>query len=216
MKSTQTNPAQNGNQKQGNLIAEKAKSGAAQGLRDLFLDELQDIYWAEKELTIAIPKMIKNATADELVKALTEHLEVTKEQVMRLEVVFAAIGEKVETKKCEAMEGLLKEAEKIMQETEIGMVRDAGIILAGQKIEHYEIATYGTLCAFAKTLREDNAAALLQVTLDEEKDADEMLSNIAESFINFQAVGTEEEDTEVDDTDTIVSRNAKREQFKSL
>jgi ferritin-like metal-binding protein YciE len=186
MQTTVTKSAQKVMQKQ--TANGKEKSGVAQGLRDLFVDELKDIYWAEKALTKAIPKMIKNATDEELSEALTGHLEVTKNHVTRLEDVFAAIGEKAVAKKCEAMAGLVKEAEEIMESTKEGMVRDAGIISAGQKVEHYEIATYGTLCAFAKTLGEHDAAKMLQETLDEEKEADEKLSQIAESSINADAV----------------------------
>lgn len=164
----------------------KAKSDAAQGLRDLFEDELKDIYWAEKALTKALPKMIKNATDTELVNALTQHLEVTKEQVSRVEMVFKTIGVKAEAKKCEAMAGLIKEAEEIIESTESGVVRDAGIISAGQKVEHYEIATYGTLCSMAKTLGEQEAASLLHQTLNEEKEADSKLSEVA-STINVEA-----------------------------
>jgi len=177
----------------------KAKPDAAKGLRELFVDELKDIYWAEKALTKAIPKMIKNATSEELVTALEEHLEATQQQVTRVEEVFEVIGEKVQAKKCEAMAGLIKEAEEIMESTEEGVVRDAGIISAAQKVEHYEIASYGTLCAFAKTLGEDDAVALLLETLNEEKDADSKLSEIAESSINIEAAdkdGEEEEETE--------------------
>lgn len=159
----------------------KSKTDTAHGLRELFVDELKDIYWAEKALTKAFPKMIKNATSEELVDALAEHLEVTKGHVTRLEEVFFIVGEKAVAKKCESMVGLIKEAEEIMKTTEKGVVRDAGIILAGQKVEHYEIATYGTLCAFAKTLEEDEASALLEETLNEEKNADEKLSKIANS-----------------------------------
>ena len=158
----------------------------AKGLRDLFVDELKDIYWAEKTLTKAIPKMIKNASDEELVAALTDHLQVTEGHVTRLEQVFEAIGEKAVAKKCEAMAGLVKEAAEIMEDTEKGTVRDAGIISAGQKVEHYEIATYGTLAAFAKTLGEDEAAELLLATLGEEKEADEKLSEIADT-INVEA-----------------------------
>ncbi len=165
----------------------QAKTDAAQGLRDLFVDELKDIYWAEKALVKALPKMIKNASSEELITALKGHLEVTQKQVTRVEQVFEAIGEKAEAKKCEAMEGLIKEAEEIMESTEVGVVRDAGIISAGQKVEHYEIATYGTLCSFAKTLGEDKAASLLAETLSEEKEADEKLTEIAESTINVEA-----------------------------
>jgi ferritin-like metal-binding protein YciE len=121
--------------------AVKAKSSAADGLRELFVDSLKDIYWAEKALTKALPKMAKNATSENLIATINDHLEVTKQQVGRLEEVFDLIGEKASAKKCEAMEGLIKEGESIMEETEQGPVRDAGIIAASQKIEHYEIAT---------------------------------------------------------------------------
>ena len=185
----------------------KNKPDAAQGLRDLFENELKDIYWAEKALTKAIPKMIKNSTSNELTTALTDHLSITENHVTRLEEVFASIDVKAQAKKCEAMSGLMKEAEEIMKETEKGVVRDAGIILAGQKVEHYEIATYGTLCAFAKTLGEDEAASLLEETLNEEKEADEKLSEIAESSINIEAA---EEDSEEDqDSETPVQTRRK-------
>lgn len=164
----------------------KANPDAAQGLRDLFEDELKDIYWAEKALIKALPKMIKNATDTELVAALTKHLEITKEQVSRVEMVFKTIGIKAEAKKCEAMEGLIKEAEEIMESTKLGVVRDAGIISAGQKVEHYEIASYGTLCSMAKILGEQEAASLLNKTLNEEKEADSKLSQVA-STINVEA-----------------------------
>lgn len=174
----------------------KAKPDVATGLRELFVEELKDIYGAEKALTRAIPKMIKNATSPELAEALTEHLEITEEQVTRLEDVFSSIGEKAVAKKCEAMTGLVKEAEEIMKETEKGVVRDAAIILAGQKVEHYEIASYGTLCAFAKTLGENEAADLLAETLAEEKEADETLTRIAESSINLEAHEADEDNEE--------------------
>ncbi len=182
-----TKPVQNGTHKTTASKPVKVKPDAAQGLRDLFVDELKDIYWAEKALTKALPKMVKNATSQELITALKGHLEVTQQQVVRVEQVFKAIGKKAVAKKCEAMEGLIKEAGEIMESTEMGVVRDAGIISAGQKVEHYEIATYGTLCSFAKTLGEDKAASLLAETLNEEKEADETLSEIAESFINMEA-----------------------------
>jgi ferritin-like metal-binding protein YciE len=192
MKNTDVKNVQNGNRKQDKQNGVKAKPDAAQGLRELFVDELKDIYWAEKALTKAIPKMIKNATANDLTDALKGHLEVTKEHVTRLEKVFTSIGEKVAAVKCEAMAGLTKEAEEIMEGTEKGMVRDAGIISAAQKVEHYEIATYGTLCTFAKTLGETEAAALLHETLEQEKEADEKLTQIAESTINTGALHANE------------------------
>lgn len=165
----------------------KPKSTAAEGLRELFVDSLKDIYWAEKALTKALPKMSKNATSPELIAAIDEHTVVTQEQVSRLEQVFQIVGEKAVAKKCDAMEGLIKEGEGILEETQPGAVRDAGIIAASQKIEHYEIATYGTLVAFAKTLGEDEAAQLLETTLSEEKDADSTLTEKAYNTINFDA-----------------------------
>ena len=165
----------------------KAKSSAADGLRELFVDSLKDIYWAEKALTKALPKMSKNATSQNLIDAINDHLAVTENQVTRLEQVFASVGEKVAAKKCDAMEGLIKEGEGVLEETEKGPVRDAGIIAASQKIEHYEIATYGTLAAFAKTLGEDEAVELLVQTLNEEKEADLTLTEAAYNTINFDA-----------------------------
>lgn len=170
----------------------KPKSSAAEGLRELFVDSLKDIYWAEKALTKALPKMAKNATTPGLVTALEDHLAVTEEQVTRLERVFETIGEKAQAKKCDAMDGLIKEAEGIMEETEPGAVRDAGIISAGQKVEHYEIATYGTLCAFAETLGETEAKELLGQTLEEEKQADMLLTKNAYNDINFEASEADE------------------------
>lgn len=163
-----------------------SKSSQADGLRELFEDELKDIYWAEKALTKAIPKMIKNASSEELISALEEHLEVTKGHVARCEQAFELLGKPARAKKCEAMEGLTKEAEDIMESTAEGVVRDAGIISAAQKVEHYEIASYGTLCAFARTLGENEVADLLEQTLNEEKEADKSLTGIAES-INVEA-----------------------------
>lgn len=171
----------------------KAKSSAAEGLRELFVDSLKDIYWAEKALVKALPKMAKNATSENLISAINDHLAVTQQQVARLEEVFKSVGEKATAKKCDAMEGLIKEGESIMEETEVGPVRDAGIIAASQKIEHYEIATYGTLAAFATTLGEDDAVLLLEKTLAEEKEADVLLTEAAYNTINFDA---NEEDSE--------------------
>lgn len=173
--------------------AVKAKSTAAEGLRELFVDSLKDIYWAEKALMKALPKMSKNATSENLINAINDHLAVTEEQVKRLEQVFEIIGKKASAKKCEAMEGLIKEGESIMEETEEGPVRDAGIVAASQKIEHYEIATYGTLAAFAQTLGEEEAVSLLQQTLEEEKEADILLTEAAYNNINFEASGEGQE-----------------------
>jgi ferritin-like metal-binding protein YciE len=157
-------------------------------LNELFIDELKDIYWAEKHLSIALPKMAKAATTDELRTAIENHLAETKNHVTRLEQAFESIGEKAAAKKCEAMAGLIKEGDEIVADTEKGSItRDAGIISAGQKIEHYEIASYGTLKTLASVLGYNEAAELLDATLQEEKNADNMLTKIAESSINSSA-----------------------------
>jgi ferritin-like metal-binding protein YciE len=171
----------------------KPKSNAASGLTELFEDGLKDIYWAEKALMKVIPLMAKNATSPELIDALNHHLIETEEQVSRLEQVFDSIGKKATAKKCDAMEGLIEEGKSILEETEPGVVRDAGIISATQKIEHYEIATYGTLRQFAENLGLTDAAALLELTLDEEKDADKKLTDVAVSAINVEAAEEDEE-----------------------
>jgi len=131
--------------------------------------------------------MIKNATSEELVEALTSHLAETEEQVSRVEQMFELLGKKAVAVKCEAMTGLIKEAEKMMEECEEGAMCDAGIIFAGQKIEHYEIASYGTLRQFAETLGLTEVATLLETTLDEEKAADKKLTEVAVSAVNVEA-----------------------------
>lgn len=165
----------------------KSKSSAAQALHELYIDCLKDIYWAEKALLKALPKMAKNATTKSLSDTIDSHMTETEGQIERLEKVFEMAGKKASGKKCEAMAGLLKEGEDILESTEPGAVRDAGIIAASQKIEHYEIATYGTLCAFAKTLGYDDAAKILHETLMEEKAADQKLTDNAYNKINFEA-----------------------------
>lgn len=169
----------------------KAKTSAAEGLKELYIDCLKDIYWAEKALLKTLPKISKNASSQALKNAIDKHTNETEEHVARLEKVFSLIGKKASGKKCEAMDGLLKEGQDIMESTEPGPVRDAGIIAASQKIEHYEIASYGTLCAFAKTLGEKEAAAILHETLVEEKNADQSLTDSAYNSINFDAAGDE-------------------------
>lgn len=157
-------------------------------LNELFVDELKDIYWAEKHLAKALPKMAKAATSDELRTAIETHLAETENQITRLESVFESIEEKAAAKKCDAMEGLIKEGESIIEDTEDGSItRDAGIISAAQKIEHYEIASYGTLKTLATTLGYDEAAELLDATLQEEKKTDGLLTEIAEAGINQNA-----------------------------
>ena len=192
----------------GNGSHQKSSSASMQSsqLMMLFEDGLKDIYWAEKALTKAIPKMVKKATSQKLIEALKSHLTETEDHVTRIEQVFESLGKKATAKKCEAMEGLLKEAEEIMESCDEGAMRDAGIISAAQKVEHYEIASYGTLCAFAKTLGKSDAAALLQQTLDEEKQTDVKLSKIAQT-INVEAADEDESDA---DSDTMVATKSKR------
>lgn len=157
-------------------------------LEKFFVDGLKDIYWAEKALTKALPKMQKAATTQELKSAFVNHLAQTKEQIVRLEKVFELVGKKAQAKKCEAMEGLLKESEGLIEETEAGtLTRDVALIMAAQKVEHYEIATYGGLAQLAKTLGRDDAKELLGQTLQEEKDTDMLLTEIAENHINEDA-----------------------------
>lgn len=176
-----------------NSVAETSSDELTSQLGKLFEESLKDIYWAEKALTKAIPKMIKNASSQELVEALENHLLETEEHVRRAEEVFKLIGKEPKAKKCEAMDGLIKEAEEIMKESDEGVMRDAGIILAGQKVEHYEIATYGSLSTFAKTLHLDDAVSLLDATLKEEKNADQKLTEVAETAINIEAAQEQEE-----------------------
>jgi ferritin-like metal-binding protein YciE len=185
-------PAKKTVSKNSKMNDDAKNSMPSSALMKLFEDELKDIYWAEKALLKAIPKMIDNATSEELIEALTNHLAETEEQVSRVEQVFESFDKKAKAVKCDAMEGLIKEAESIMEECEPGAMCDAGIISAGQKIEHYEIASYGTLRQFAETLGLEEAAELLQITLDEEKAADETLTEVAVSAINVEAAEMED------------------------
>lgn len=164
-----------------------AAAGAASNLKALFTASLKDIYWAENALVKALPNMAANATDPLLRSSLHDHLAITQNQVTRLEKVFGLLGEKAEGKKCDAMAGLLEEGKGLLEETEPGPVRDAGIIAASQKVEHYEIATYGTLFSFAKVLGENDAAQLLQQTLAEEIEADKILTDVAVLSINAAA-----------------------------
>jgi ferritin-like metal-binding protein YciE len=157
-------------------------------LKEFFHDELKDIYWAEKHLVKTLPKMQKAATSEDLQKAFANHLEATREHVTRLENVFEILGHKAQVKKCDAIEGITKEGERIIAETEQGTAtRDVGLIMAAQKAEHYEIATYGGLTQLAKTMGNDEIAGILDATLSEEKEADEYLTEIAENNINYES-----------------------------
>ncbi len=166
----------------------ESKPEAASALMELFVDEIKDIYWAEKHLVKTLPKLAKGAASEALRDAINEHLEVTKTHVSRLEEVFELLDKRPQAKKCEAMEGLAEEGAGVLEDTEAGTAtRDVGIILAAQKTEHYEIATYGGLSVLAKTLNLTDVANLLDQTLAEEKEADDTLTNIAENNINVEA-----------------------------
>lgn len=165
-----------------------AKKNASKELKELFEDSLKDIYWAEKALLKALPKMQKNATDEKLKAGIEKHITETEMHVERLEACFSALGKKAQAKKCDAMQGLLDEGKSIMEETEPGAVRDVGIIGAAQKVEHYEIATYGTLAAYAKVLKEEECLKNLLDTLNEEKKCDELLTKIADTTLNSKAM----------------------------
>lgn len=157
-------------------------------LEKFFTDQLKDIYYVEQKLIKSLPKMKDAATTEELEDAFDFHLKQTEKHAKRLEKVFSLINKKPEAKKCEAIEGLVKEAEEIISETKPdSMTRDAALIIAAQKIEHYEIATYGGLVQLALTMGLNRAAQLLDKTLNEEEETDRSLTDIAEQFINFEA-----------------------------
>jgi len=156
-------------------------------LKTLLEEELKDIYSAEKQLLKALPKMAKNVASEELKAALEEHIEVTQGQVERLEEVFELLGKPAKAKTCKAMQGLVEEASEIMEEDAEDAVLDAAIIGAAQKVEHYEIASYGTARTWARLCGEEEAADLLQETLDEEGEADKRLTYLAERFVNQEA-----------------------------
>ena len=158
-----------------------------ESLRDLYIDELKDVYNAEKQLVRALPKMAKSASHEELRSAFEDHLSVTEEQVRRLETIFGDLGKPARGKKCLGMEGLLAEGQEMMEEDMEPEVLDAALISAAQRVEHYEIAAYGTLRTYARQLGYDNHAQLLQQSLDEEGEADKLLSQIAESTVNVDA-----------------------------
>jgi|KBSSwiStaDraftv2_1062776.scaffolds.fasta_scaffold14158_6 ferritin-like metal-binding protein YciE len=176
--------------KQGNGEQQRESSAGVSSSRldKFFLDAVKDIYWAEKHLTKALPKMQKAATSEELQQAIEDHLAQTEQHVGRLEQVFELLEEKPQAKKCEAMDGITKEGESVIEETDEGSAtRDVGIIGSAQKVEHYEIATYGTLVQLAKTMGNEEVADILAQTLEEEKQADKLLSQIAENNINWEA-----------------------------
>ena len=163
-------------------------------LEDLLLHELRDLYSAEKQLLKALPKMAKAATSEALKEAFQEHLAVTEKQIERLDEIFTELDKSSRGPKCAAMEGLVEEASELMKEDADEMVMDAGLIAAAQRVEHYEMAGYGCARTFARTLGHDRIAEMLQETLDEEAEADEKLTALAESEINVEAAQTGEEE----------------------
>jgi ferritin-like metal-binding protein YciE len=164
-------------------------------LKDLYVDELKDLYSAENQLLKALPQMAKKASAQELKDAFNEHLEVTRKQVERLEEIFSELGVSPKGKKCKAMEGLIEEGKEVLGEKGNPSVIDAALIACAQRVEHYEMAGYGCVRTFAKLLDYSDAEKLLQETLDEEAEADEKLTELAQSVINVEAeqAGEEEE-----------------------
>jgi len=167
-----------------------------ENLRELYVDELKDLYNAEKQLIKALPKMAKNATSPELKEAFTNHLAETENQVARLEQIFEMLGQSPRGKRCVGMEGLIEEANELLEEDVQEDVLDAGLISKAQHVEHYEIAGYGTCRTYALTLGENEQAELLQETLNEEENADKLLTALAESSINIEAAVADEEEEE--------------------
>ena len=161
-------------------------------LEQLYISELRDLYSAENQLLKALPKMAKGASSPELKDAFEKHLEQTKGHVQRLEQLFEQLDESPKGKTCHGMQGLIKEGSEILKEEGEDSVLDAGIIVAAQKVEHYEIASYGSVCTFAELLGKDEAAELLQSTLDEESETNEILNQLAESIVNPEAVSETE------------------------
>lgn len=165
-------------------------------LKDLFIDELKDLYHAEKQITKALPQMAKKATSEQLREAFESHLKETENQISRLEKVFKELDMAPKAKKCEAMEGIIQEGKTLMQEMEKSDTLDAALIAAAQKVEHYEIASYGTVRTYAQQLNFKNAANLLQETLEEESAANEKLSDLAINQINVEAMSGSKEEEE--------------------
>jgi len=175
---------------------------AAHTLHELFVEELRDMYDAEKRIIKALPKIAKRAQSDELRSALTEHLRQTEKQATRLEQVFKSIGETPRGKKCDGMMGILEEGNTAMEELEEGPILDAALIAGCQKVEHYEIASYGTLAYFAELMGHERAKELLGATLDEEKAADEKLNIIAKSEVNREALMSGESDEDMEEEES--------------
>ena len=168
-------------------------------LHDAFLDELRDVYDAEKQLLKALPKLAKRASSEELQEAFESHLEETRGQIEKLERVFASLDEKVRGKHCDGIAGILEEGKAVMEEDFDDQTMDACLIASGQRAEHYEMAAYGTLVAWARVMNHEEAAVLLEEILEQEKAADEKLTQLAESGINESAASSEDSEEESDD-----------------
>ena len=220
MKQTQKNKNQNAQNRISSKSANSSRgsngrNGQESLLEKFFLDQLKDIYYAEQKLLKALPKMAQASTTEELEDAFNDHLKQTERHVKRLEKVFQMIGKKPEAEKCEAMEGIVKEAETVINETkQESMTRDAALIIAAQKVEHYEIATYGGLVQLALTMELHRAADILDKSLMEEEDTDRLLTEIAENYINIQAdqegdntwnVGGQQQEEESETSNTMSS-----------
>ena len=184
-------------------------------LHEAFVEELRDTYDAEKQLTKALPKMAKAASSPELKEAIESHLEETRQQVERLEQVFESIEEKARGKHCEGIAGIIQEAQAMMQEDFDEATADACLIAAAQRAEHYEMAAYGTLVAWARAMGHDDAADLLQETLDEEKAADEKLNSLAEGGINEQAAEGAHQDEEEEEEEPVGAGSSRRSSSSS-
>ena len=181
-----------------------------QTLNDLFVETLKDVYFAENAILKALPKMAKKAKSDDLKSAFTEHAQETEEHVKRLDKVFKILGQKPAGKECPALKGLVEETEELMSEASSPDVLDAGLIGCAQAVEHYEIARYGTLCAWAEQLDLGDAVELLEETLEEEKAADEKLSELATGDINERAEGRRDENDDDEDEDQKEEHQTRR------
>jgi len=182
-----------------------------ESLHELYVDELKDLYSAEKQIVKALPKMVKNATNPELKEAFSNHLDETEGHVQRLEKIFQMLGEKAGGKKCKGMEGLIEEAKELLEEDAAEEVLDAGLISKAQHVEHYEMAGYGTVRTYAEQLGFSDQAKLLQPTLDEAGKANELLTQIAESSVNLDAETGSEEEESTSRSDRQVSRSVATE-----
>ena len=185
-----------------------------ESLRDLYVEELKDIYNAEKQLLKALPKMAKRADSPELQQAFREHADVTQKQVERLDQIFESLGKRASGKKCKGMEGLIEEGKSMIEEDGEPAVIDAGLITAAQRVEHYEIAVYGALKTYARILGDEEAAGLLEETLEEEKETDEKLNQIAES-LNLEAEEAGDEDSEEEEEGESTPSRGTRERVGS-